>query len=63
MLPLALVVFFKPSAASMPWWFFLLTGIGMFAFAVGHDLFLDWFASPGADDPFDRYLPSLKRKS
>jgi hypothetical protein len=32
-------------------------------FAVGYNLFLDWFAPPGAEDPFDRYRPSAKRRS
>lgn len=63
MLPLAFGVFVKPSAAPIQWWFILLTAIGMFAFAFGYNLFLDWFAPPGAEDPFDRYRPSLKRKS
>lgn len=63
MLPLAFGVFVKPSTAPMPWWFILLTAIGMFAFAVGYNLFLDWFAPPGAEDPFERYRLSLKRKS
>lgn len=63
MLPLAFGVFIKPSTAPIPWWYILLMAIGMFVFAVGYNLFLDWFAPPGAEDPFDRYRPSLKRKS
>jgi hypothetical protein len=62
MLPMALGVFVDPSAAPMPWWFFLMSAFGMFAFAVGYNLFLDWFAPPGAQDPFDRYRPSARRK-
>ena len=62
MLPMALGVFVDPTAAPMPWWFFLLSALAMFAFAVGYNLFLDWFAPPGAEDPFDRYRPSTRRK-
>lgn len=63
MLPLSLGVFVNPDTAPMPWWFFLSSAIGMFVFAVSYNLFLDWFAPPGAEDPFDRYRPSAKRKS
>lgn len=63
MLPMALGVFVDPNAAPMPWWSFLLMALGMFAFAVGYNVFLDWFAPPGATDPFDRYRPSVRRKS
>ncbi|UXS43108.1 hypothetical protein FY150_24870 (plasmid) [Agrobacterium tumefaciens] len=63
MLPLAFGVFVKPSTAPIPWWYILLMAIGMFVFAVGYNLFLDWFAPPGAGDPFDRYRPSARRKS
>lgn len=55
MLPVSLGVFIKPDAAPMPWWFFLSSAIGMFAFAIGYNLFLGWFAPPGAVDPFERY--------
>lgn len=63
MLPLAFGVFIKPSTAPIQWWYILLMAIGMFVFAVGYNLFLDWFAPPGAEDPFDRYRPSARRKS
>lgn len=63
MLPVSLGVFIKPDAAPMPWWFFLGSALCMFALALGYNLFLDWFARPGAVDPFDRYRPSLKQKS
>ncbi|MHA6688711.1 hypothetical protein [Mesorhizobium sp. A556] len=62
MLPMALGVFVNPSVAPMPWWFFLLSALGMFAFAVVYNLFLDWFAPPGSEDPFDRYRPRTSRK-
>ncbi|MES4992544.1 hypothetical protein ACTJJ7_11840 [Phyllobacterium sp. 22229] len=63
MLPVSLGVFIDPSTAPMPWWVFLLSALAMFAFAVGYNVFLDWFTPPGEEDPFDRYRPSLKRKS
>ncbi len=56
--PAPLGVFINPDAAPMPWWFFLSSALGMFAFALGYNLFLGWFAPPGAEDPFDRYRPS-----
>lgn len=62
MLPMTLGVFVDPTRAPMPWWFFLLSSLAMFAFAVGYNLFLDWFAPPGAEDSFDRYRPHLRRK-
>jgi hypothetical protein len=58
MLPMVLGFFVDPSTAPMPWWVFLLSALGMFAFAVGYNLFLDWFAPPGAEDPFGRYRRS-----
>lgn len=58
MLPVALGVFVNPDSAPMPWWFFLASAVGMFAFAPGYNLFLDWFAPPGAEDPFNRYRQS-----
>ncbi|MEO9340352.1 hypothetical protein ABFT80_23305 [Mesorhizobium sp. SB112] len=63
MLPMALGVFIDPSAAPMPSWSFLMMALGMFAFAIGYNLLLDWFAPPDATDPFDRYRPAVKRKS
>lgn len=63
MLPVSLGVFVNPSAAPMAWWFFLSSALAMFAFAVGYNLFLDWFAPPGAEDPFDRYRPKTSPKS
>ncbi len=48
MLPVSLGVFVNPNAAPMPWWFFLSSAFGMFAFALGYNLFLGWFAPPGA---------------
>lgn len=63
MLPMALGVFVNPGAAPMPWWTFLMMSLGMFAFAIGYNRFLDWFTPPGAKDPFDRYRPSVRRKS
>ncbi|GEM_PF-1155685 len=62
MLPVSLGVFVNPNAAPMPWWFFLSSALGMFVFAVGYNLFLDWFAPAGAADPFDRYRPRFTRK-
>ncbi|GHD23525.1 hypothetical protein ACFOEZ_11920 [Tianweitania populi] len=62
MLPVSLGVFLKPDTAPMPWWFFLSSALGMFVFAVGYNLFLDWFAPTGAVDPFDRYRPRFSRK-
>lgn len=58
MLPVSLGVFVDPNAAPMPCWFFLSSAIGMFAFALGYNLFLHWFAPPGAEDPFDHYRQS-----
>lgn len=58
MLPVALGVFINPDSAPMPWWFFLASAVGMFACALGYNLFLDWFAPPGAEDPFDHYRTS-----
>ncbi|MGF7009006.1 hypothetical protein [Aminobacter sp. BE82] len=63
MLLVSIGVFVNPNAAPMPWWFFLSSALGMFVFAVGYNLFLDWFAPPGAEDPFDRYRPSAKRRT
>lgn len=57
MLLVSLGVFVNPNVAPMPWWLFLSSAFGMFVFAVGYNLFLDWFAPPGAEDPFDRYRP------
>lgn len=62
MLPVSLGVFVNPDAALMPWWFFLSSAPGMFAFAVGYNLFLDWFAPPDGEDPFDRYRPKISRR-
>lgn len=62
MLPMALGVFVNPSAAPMPWWTFLMMSVGMLAFAIVYNRFLDWFTPPGATDPFDRYRPSVRRK-
>jgi hypothetical protein len=62
MLPMALGDFINPKVAPMPWWFFLLSALGMFVFAVSYNRFLDWFAPPGAEDPFDRYRPKASRK-
>ena len=58
MLPVSLGVFVNPDAAPMPWWFFLSAAVGMFVFALAYNLFIGWFAPPGAEDPFDRYRPS-----
>ena len=63
MLPISLGVFVDPNAAPMPWWFFLSSALGMFVFAIGYNLILDWFAPPNAEDPFDRYRPSARQKS
>ena len=62
MLPMALGVFVNPSAAPMPWWMFLMMSVGMLAFAIVYNRFLDWFTPPGATDPFNRYRPSVRRK-
>lgn len=61
MLPMALGVYADPTAAPMPWWFFLVSALGMFALAVGYNLFLGWFTPPGAEDPFDRYRPGTRK--
>ncbi len=63
MLLVSLGVFVNPNAAPMPWWFFLSSAFGMFVFAVGYNLFLDWFAPPGAEDPFDRYRPKANGRA
>lgn len=63
MLLVSLGVFINPNAGPMPWWLFLSSAFGMFVFAVGYNLFLDWFAPPGAEDPFDRYRPSANRRT
>lgn len=63
MLPMALGVFVDPSAAPMPWWTFLMMSLSMVAFAIFYNRFLEWFTPPGATDPFDRYRPSVRRKS
>lgn len=63
MLLVSLGVFVNPNAAPMPWWFFLSSAFGMFVFAVGYNLFLDWFAPPGAEDPFDCYRPNANRRT
>ena len=63
MLLVSLGVFVNPNAAPMPWWFFLSSALCMFVFAVGYNLFLDWFAPPGAEDPFDRYRPKANRRA
>ncbi|MGE0231988.1 MAG: hypothetical protein AB7S46_09440 [Flavobacteriaceae bacterium] len=63
MLPVSLGVFVNPNAAPMPWWFFLCSAFGMFAIAIGYNLFLDWFAPPGAEDPFNRYRPKANRRA
>lgn len=62
MLPLAIGAFTNPDIAPMPWWVFFLSAMAMFGFAVGYDLFLGWFAPPGAEDAFDRYRPKSSRK-
>lgn len=62
MLPMALGVFVDPRAAPMPWWTFLMMSLGMVAFAIFYNRFLDWFTPPGATGPFDRYRPSVRRK-
>ena len=63
MLPMALGVFVDPSAAPIPWWTFLAMSLGTLTFAIGYNRFLEWFTPPGATDPFDRYRPSVRRKS
>lgn len=56
MLPMSIVVFAHPEAASgMPFWAFGLMGLGFVAFALGYTLFVDWITPPGAGDPFERY--------
>lgn len=56
MVPMSIVVYAHPGAANgMPFWVFALMAIGLTAFAIGYTIFLDWFAPPGAEDPFARY--------
>jgi hypothetical protein len=63
MLLVSLGVFVNQNAAPVPWWFFLSCALATFVFAVGYNLFLDWFAPPGAEDPFDRYRPKANRRT
>ncbi|UXN57738.1 hypothetical protein [Phyllobacterium zundukense] len=56
MLPMSIVVFAHPEAAAgMPFWTFGLMALGLVAFSVGYTMLVDWFAPPGAEDPFERY--------
>jgi len=59
MVQMAIVLSAHPDAANgMPFWAFGLMAIGLVAFAIGFTIFLDWFAPPGAEDPFARYRRS-----
>ena len=56
MVPMSIVVYAHPDAANgMPSLAFGLMAIGLVSVAIGYTLFLDWFAPPGAEDPFARY--------